>query len=40
VAIPPKPRRPTKPTYSAKLRRLENKGLRSATKAGRGKVIA
>ncbi|XVJ71892.1 MAG: aminoacyl-tRNA hydrolase [Rhizobacter sp.] len=38
VATPPKPRRPTKPTYGSKQRRLEGKGLRSAIKAGRGKV--
>ncbi|MFM2448668.1 MAG: hypothetical protein RIS44_1118 [Pseudomonadota bacterium] len=38
VATPPKTRRPTKPTYGSKQRRLEGKGLRSAIKAGRGKV--
>ena len=38
VAAPPKTRRPTKPTYGSKQRRLEGKGLRSAIKAGRGKV--
>ncbi|MFM8899843.1 MAG: alternative ribosome rescue aminoacyl-tRNA hydrolase ArfB [Burkholderiales bacterium] len=38
VATPPKPRRATKPTYGSKQRRLEGKGLRSAIKAGRGKV--
>ena len=38
VAVPPKARRPTKPTYGSKQRRLEGKSQRSATKAGRGKV--
>ena len=38
VALPPKARRPTKPTYGSKQRRLEGKGIRSAIKAGRGKV--
>jgi len=38
VAVPPKPRRPTKPTYGSKQRRLEAKSQRSSTKAGRGKV--
>ncbi len=38
VAVPPKPRRPTKPTYGSKQRRLESKSQRSAIKAGRGKV--
>jgi len=40
VAVPPKPRRPTKPTYGSKQRRLEGKSQRSAIKAGRGKVSA
>jgi ribosome-associated protein len=31
-------RRPTKPTYGSKQRRLEGKSVRSAIKAGRGKV--
>ena len=31
-------RRPTKPTYGSKQRRLESKSARSAIKAGRGKV--
>ena len=39
VAVPPKPRRPTKPTYGSKQRRLEGKSQRSAIKAGRGKVV-
>ena len=38
VAVPPKARRPTKPTYGSKQRRLEGKGQRSTLKAGRGKV--
>jgi ribosome-associated protein len=38
VAVAPKARRPTKPTYGSKQRRLEGKSQRSATKAGRGKV--
>jgi ribosome-associated protein len=31
-------RRPTRPTYGSKQRRLEGKAIRSAVKAGRGKV--
>ena len=38
VATPPKPRRPTQPTYGSKQRRLEGKSQRSVVKAGRGKV--
>ena len=38
AASPPKPRRPTKPTYGSKQRRLEGKAVRSVVKAGRGKV--
>ncbi|CAN5265394.1 alternative ribosome rescue aminoacyl-tRNA hydrolase ArfB [soil metagenome] len=38
VAVPPKTRRPTKPTYGSKQRRLEGKSQRSSIKAGRGKV--
>ena len=38
VAVPPKARRPTKPTYGSKQRRLEGKSQRSVVKAGRGKV--
>jgi ribosome-associated protein len=34
---PPPPRRPTKPTYGSKLRRLEGKSRRSGVKAMRGK---
>ena len=33
----PKPRRPTKPTYSSKLKRLEGKSLRSGVKSARAK---
>jgi ribosome-associated protein len=39
VATPPKARRPTKPTYGSKQRRLEGKSLRSDIKKGRGKVL-
>ena len=38
VAVPPKPRRPTKPSFGSKQRRLEGKGIRAAIKAGRGKI--
>ena len=38
VATPPRARRPTKPTYGSKQRRLEGKSQRSLVKAGRGKV--
>ena len=38
VATPPKARRPTKPTYGSRQRRLEGKGIRAAIKVGRGKV--
>ena len=38
VAVPPKARRPTKPTYGSKQRRLEGKSQRAVIKAGRGKV--
>ncbi|PLR21854.1 aminoacyl-tRNA hydrolase [Caulobacter zeae] len=34
----PKPRRPTKPTYSSKLKRLETKSKRSGVKTMRGRV--
>jgi len=34
----PEIRRPTKPTYGSKQRRLEGKAIRSQVKAGRGKV--
>jgi ribosome-associated protein len=32
------PRRPTKPTYGSKQRRLQGKAIRSQVKAGRGRV--
>ena len=38
VAVPPKARRANKPTYGAKMRRLEGKSQRSDTKALRGPV--
>ena len=38
VEKPPLKRRPTKPTFGSKQRRLEGKSVRSAIKAGRGKV--
>ena len=39
AATPPKARRPTKPTYGSKQRRLEGKSQRAGIKAGRGKVV-
>ncbi|MEH3145885.1 MAG: alternative ribosome rescue aminoacyl-tRNA hydrolase ArfB [Methylobacterium frigidaeris] len=36
AAVPPVPRRPTRPTLASKKRRLETKGQRSATKRLRG----
>ncbi|UUZ64357.1 aminoacyl-tRNA hydrolase [Polaromonas sp. P1-6] len=38
VAVPPKPRRATKPTYGSKQRRLAGKSQRSEIKNLRGKV--
>jgi ribosome-associated protein len=38
VATVPKARRPTKPTYGSKQRRLEGKSQRGQIKAGRAKV--
>ncbi|HEY4080852.1 MAG TPA: alternative ribosome rescue aminoacyl-tRNA hydrolase ArfB [Burkholderiaceae bacterium] len=38
VAHTPKKRRPTKPTFGSKQRRLEGKAVRSGIKAGRGRV--
>jgi ribosome-associated protein len=38
VAVPPTPRRATKPTKASKLRRLDGKSQRSITKAQRSKV--
>jgi ribosome-associated protein len=39
VAVPPKARRATKPTFGSKQRRLEGKSQRAQVKAGRGRVI-
>jgi ribosome-associated protein len=39
VATPPRVRRPTKPSYSSKQRRLEGKSQRSEIKSSRGKVL-
>ncbi len=39
AAIPPVPRRPTRPTLSSKKRRLESKGKRSEVKSLRGKPV-
>lgn len=38
IAVPPKARRATRPSYSSKIRRLEGKSQRSDTKALRGPV--
>lgn len=38
AAVSPKVRRPTKPTYSSKLKRLESKQKRGKIKKSRGKV--
>ena len=38
VAVPPAVRRPTRPTFASKLRRLEGKTQRSRIKALRGRV--
>ncbi len=38
VAVPPKPRRATKPTFASKQRRLEGKSQRSEVKAQRARV--
>jgi ribosome-associated protein len=34
----PKPRKPTKPTYASKVKRVETKRRRSGVKSGRGRV--
>jgi ribosome-associated protein len=39
VAVPPRKRRPTRPTLASKVRRLEGKSQRAQVKAGRGKVV-
>jgi ribosome-associated protein len=38
VAVPPKPRKATKPTYGSRQRRLEGKAVKSGVKRLRGKV--
>lgn len=38
VALPPKKRKPTKPTFTARKKRLSGKRLRGETKRNRGKV--
>jgi ribosome-associated protein len=38
VAVPPRKRKPTKPTRASKLRRLEGKAQRGQVKAARSKV--
>jgi len=40
VAVPPLPRKPTKPTRSSQQRRLETKATRSDVKRTRSKVAA
>lgn len=37
AAVPPKPRRPTRPTLASKRRRLETKNVRAVLKRGRAK---
>ncbi len=39
VAVPPKPRRATKPTYASRQRRLQGKSLRGEIKQSRAKVM-
>ena len=39
VALPPRLRLPTKPTFASKRRRLEGKRERARLKAARGKVV-
>jgi ribosome-associated protein len=39
VAVPPRVRKPTKPTYASQRRRMEGKAQRGETKKGRAKVI-
>lgn len=38
VAVTPKHRRPTKPTWASIARRLESKAKRASVKAGRGRI--
>ena len=40
VAVAPRVRRPTKPTYGSRQRRLQDKTQRAQTKAGRSRVLA
>jgi ribosome-associated protein len=39
VAVPPRTRRATRPTYASRQRRLEGKSVRSEVKSLRGKVV-
>lgn len=39
VAVPPRPRKATKPTRASKRRRLEGKAQRGEVKSARGKVL-
>jgi ribosome-associated protein len=39
VAVPPRVRRATKPTFASKRRRIEGKAQRGETKKGRAKVL-
>ena len=38
VELPPRKRRPTRPTFASKQRRLQGKSQRATVKAGRGRV--
>jgi len=38
IATPPRPRKPTKPTYGSKQRRLESKAQRGQVKAARARI--
>jgi ribosome-associated protein len=38
IATPPRPRKPTKPTYGSKQRRLESKAQRGQVKAARSRI--
>jgi ribosome-associated protein len=40
VAVPPRPRKPTKPTLGSRQRRLDGKTLRGQTKALRARVVS
>ena len=40
VALAPRVRRPTKPSYGSRQRRLQDKTQRAETKAGRARVLA